>query len=71
MHYEEKLINGVLCCRSDPDGGWLAVRSARANAVNALMRMSEKKRLEVMNFFCGHCGIAQPEGQPCQCWNDE
>ncbi len=32
---------------------------------------SDEQRLQVMTFFCGHCGCVQPEDQRCQCWNDE
>lgn len=71
MFYEEKLINGVLHCRSEPDGEWRLVDSVRAAAVSMLLGMGEEQRLDVMRFFCGHCGIVQPDGRACQCWNDE
>ena len=68
MYYEEKIINGVLHCRSTPDGEWRPATSAHAVAVNALMALTDEQRMEAFGFFCCHCGTDDPR---CQCWNDE
>ncbi len=31
MYYEEKFINGTLCCRYDPDGAWIPLSLAEVN----------------------------------------
>ena len=71
MFYEEKLVHGVLYCRSKPNGEWRLVKTPLAAVVNALAAMKDEQRLEAMGFFCPRCGCVQPEGRPCQCWNDE
>lgn len=71
MYYEEKLINGELYSRGTPDGPWEPVDSARAVVILLMVTLSEEQRREVMRFFCGDCGIVQPDGRACQCWNDE
>ena len=68
MYYEEEVINGTLHCRSTPSGGWRAASSAHADAVNALLALTDEQRLAALGFFCTHCGCDNPR---CQCWNDE
>ena len=68
MYYEEKVINGVLHCRSTPNGEWMPATSAHATVVNALMALTYEQRMEAFGFFCTHCGRDDPR---CQCWNDE
>jgi hypothetical protein len=68
MFYEEQVINGVLCCRSAPNGEWREATTTHARAVNELLALSDEKRTEAFAFFCTHCGAADPR---CQCWNDD
>ena len=67
MYYEEKIIDGVLMCKTTPKGEWMVANGTRADAVNLLVKMSEEQRLAVLHYFCQHCGGFTP----CQCWNDE
>lgn len=67
MYYEEKIIDGVLMYKTTPNGEWMVATGTRAEAVNSLVKMSEKQRLEVVRHFCPHCGGFSP----CQCWNGE
>ena len=68
MFYEEDVINGVLCCRSQPGGEWRPATTPHAAAVNALLALDEDQRLEAFSYFCRSCGTDDPR---CQCWNDE
>lgn len=71
MFYEERVMNGVLMCRSTPDGEWRMATTPHAQSVNALLALSESQRKDVLAFFCLHCGGVQPNGKKCQCCNDE
>lgn len=72
MYYEEQIINGVLYCRSAPDGEWRNATTPHAAAVNALLSLDNEGRLDAMRSFCPHCGSIQPSSGPnCQCWNDD
>lgn len=51
MYYQKKLINGVLCCRSTPNGEWRPAGGALATAVNALAALTETQRAEALRFF--------------------
>lgn len=68
MFYEEKVIDGVLCSRSQPGGDWLPASPPHAAAVNALLALTDEQRLEALGHFCRSCGTDTP---CCQCWNDE
>lgn len=37
-------------------------------AVDLLLKLSEREREDVFARFCQECGTADPR---CQCWNDE
>ena len=45
----------------------------KEQAIAALLKLRNEKRLEVFELFCTHCGCVQPTGSysKCQCWNDE
>jgi hypothetical protein len=68
MSYEEKVINGVLCARSSPTGEWSPATTKHAQAVNALLQLTDDQRLEAFAYFCKYCGRDDPS---CQCWNDD
>lgn len=68
MHYEEKVINGALHCRSTPSGEWRLVTALNAAAVNSLLAMTSDQRMDAFSHFCTHCGDVNPRFQ---CWNDE
>lgn len=68
MFYEEQVVNGVLCCRSQPNGDWLPATTPHAAEVNALLALTDEQRMEVFSHFCRSCGTDDPR---CQCWNDE
>lgn len=42
MYYEEKIINGVLCHRSTPDGEWVQFTSEQLSAM-LIIRQEELK----------------------------
>lgn len=44
MYYEEKVINGILMCRTQPDGEWRQVSVGRLNDL-CVELMNENKRL--------------------------
>lgn len=71
MFYEEKLVDGVLYCRSSPYDEWEPKRGAYADAVRALCALKDDERVGLTRWFCGHCGILEDPKRPCQCWNDE
>ena len=71
MYYEEQIIDGLLRCRSTPDGEWRIAAMPHATSVNALCQLNDDQRREVFGYFCSHCGCVQPTGRICQCWNDE
>ncbi len=68
MYYEEKFIDGKIMFRNMPDGYWLPKVTSVANIANNLFNLTEEERLEVMGYFCKHCGSADPK---CVCWRDE
>ncbi len=68
MFYEEKIIDGVLHCRSDPAGQWMIVLNQKAAAISALTHLTGAERVDVFAFFCLNCGCDDPK---CQCWNDD
>lgn len=68
MFYEEKIIDGVLCCRSEPNGMWMPATSQHAAAVNAMLNLNDEQRLDVFRYFCKSCGKNDTQ---CKCWNDE
>jgi hypothetical protein len=67
MYYEEKIMDGVLMYKTNPNGEWMVATGTRAEAVNSLVKLSEEQRLEVVMYFCPHCGGFSP----CQCWKGE
>lgn len=68
MFYEEKLINGLMRCRSTPNGEWRLAARPQAAIINSLMALTDEQRIEVFRFFCTTCGCDDPQ---CQCWNDD
>lgn len=44
MFYEEKIINGILYCRTTPDGSWQVKTGHSADAIKSLLAMSEDAR---------------------------
>ena len=68
MFYEEKIINGVLCYRTSPDAVFLPSKSHYADAVNALLKLTDEERFNAIHYFCVHCGTKDTN---CQCWNDD
>ncbi len=39
-------------------------------AISTLGGLLEEERLDVLSWFCSHCGTEQGDRR-CQCWNDE
>jgi len=70
MFYEEKLIDGVLYCRTDPKGGWRQLRNRRSYIVCSLSAMSPEQRLEVFQYFCMYCGEILSKNERCDCMRD-
>lgn len=68
MFYEERIMQGILMCRSSPRGEWRYATTPHAIAVNALMQLTDSQRQEAFRHFCTSCGTDDPR---CQCWNDE
>lgn len=69
MWYEEKIIDGMLCCRRAPDGEWEPKKDGmRSTIVNDLCLMSSQERQAVMWWFCRGCGNIR-DGT-CHCEND-
>lgn len=71
MYYEERIINNILMCRAQPDEDWEPVDTCKGRVVNEMLRLTGNQRVEVMNYFCLHCGTVQKPNKWCQCWNDE
>lgn len=71
MFYEEQVVNGVLCCRLQPNGEWRPATTPHAAAVNALLALTDEQRGDATRWFCSHCGCVQHDGRMCQCWNDD
>ncbi len=68
MYYKEKIINGMLYCQTIPNGEWVPATTPHAQAVNALLSLTDEQRMSAFRLFCRHCGSKDPR---CQCWNDE
>jgi len=68
MFYEEKFINGSLMFRTIPNGKWTSKMTSAAMTANEVMALSLEERLEVMGYFCSHCGT---DDLPCFCMRDE
>ena len=68
MYYREEIINGVLMCKSTPNGEWRPVVSKIASIVNELAKLTDEERREVLSCFCRSCGSTDSR---CQCWNDD
>lgn len=50
----------------DPATG--EARPVYAEAVVALLELTEEQRLQAFSLFCTGCGAADPS---CRCWDDE
>jgi len=68
MFYEERIIGGVLLCRSAPFGPWRRAITQHADAVNELMKLTPEQRMTVFSKFCLPCGDDNPR---CRCWDDQ
>lgn len=67
MFHEEQVLNGVLQCRSNPNGEWRPSTAPHSKAVNELLLLTDERRMEVFRRFCVKCGCVQPVGRVCQC----
>ena len=67
MFYEERIIDGVLLCRSAPFDPWRRAITQHADAVNELLKLTQEQRKVVFSKFCTHCGDVDPK---CWCWDD-
>jgi len=63
MFYEEKIINGKLFSRTTPTGEWRLVKGIKADAIHALVLLTDEQRLSVFKHFCKHCGSNNPKCQ--------
>ncbi len=47
MYYEEKIIDGILCCRNTPDGKWMQLTDTLriTSALDALAEMQAERAL--------------------------
>jgi hypothetical protein len=70
MYYETKLINGVLCCRTTPEGEWqrMTYPTPFQVAEAALAECDEEDRHKLFSAYCTSCGSGDPR---CHCSNDE
>lgn len=70
MYYDERIIDGVLHFRTIPNGPWQLKFGPLANAVNAMSKLTDEERMDVMRFFCRECGV-KLDGRACTCCRDE
>jgi hypothetical protein len=70
MYYDERIIDGVLHFRTIPNGPWQLKFGPLANAVNAMSKLTDEERMDVMRFFCRECGVTLCGGS-CVCCRDE
>ena len=70
MFYEEKIVDGILYCRTSPNGEWQPATDRRAQLVNELAQMDDERRLSIMGLFCSECGDIKPK-HGCTCMRDE
>lgn len=70
MFYEEKIVDGILLCRTAPNGQWRRATDRRAQLVNELAQMEDEQRLSILAMFCSSCGDVKPIGG-CNCMRDD
>lgn len=59
MYYIESIIDGVLMCKTMPNGKWRPVKH-KADAVTELMALGDSDRLSIFDLFCLKCGAVKP-----------
>ena len=72
MYHEERIIDGKVYVRNSPNGSWYVKEDQCkiADAYNAMSKLTDEERMDVMRFFCRECGV-KLNGGSCTCWRDE
>ncbi len=54
--------------RNTPDGEWEFKYTEVAQVANIVYALTDEERLELLQYFCVHCGTNDIK---CNCWRDE